>query len=202
MITFTPSLPERKRILKQVCQKRPQWRVRITISVILFILAVGIMGGFALLLIWCHATPTAVEAFMLAAVCLACVPFFGGLSVKNTAKFKCGLPYSSYANGTLLLKDDVLEYVFWHVKRDEPAAYSSKRAVYREGSKFVYSIPKSGITNISIEDDVCTIKGKGTIQMPKGAVEDEAVRRHCDTFGFLLAFEQSDSAQKIKQWRG
>ncbi len=202
MITFTPSLSERKRILKLVCNKHSQWKIRMTFSVILFILAAGIMIGFAALLIWQHAIPVAVYAFMATALCFACVPFFSGLSVKNTAKYICGLPYSSFANGTLFLKDDVLEYVFWHVGPDEPAAYSSKRAVYRARSKFVYSIPKAEIKDVSIQDGVCTIMGKGRIQMPKGAVEDDAVKECCDSFGFLLAFEQSDAMQKIKQWRG
>ena len=202
MTTFTPSLSERKRILKLVCSKHPRWKIRMTVFVSLFILAAGIMIGFAALLIWQHAIPEAVFAFMLTAIILACIPFFCGLSVKNTSKYKCGMPYSSFANGTLLLKDDVLEYVFWHVGRDEPAAYSSKRAVYREGSKFIYSIPKAEITDVSIQDGVCIIKGKGRTQMPKGAVDDDAVQEYSDSFGFLLAFEQSDAAQKIEQWVG
>lgn len=202
MTTFTPSLSERKRILKLVCSKHPQWKIRMTVFVILFVLAAAIIVGVAALLIWQHAIPAAVFAFSLTAILLASVPFCFGLGVRNIAKYKCGLPYSGFANGTLLLKDDVLEYTFWHVGRDEPAAYSSRRAVYREGSKFVYSIPKAEITDLSIEDGVCIINGKGRTQMPKGAEDDDAVQACSDSFGFLLAFEQSDAAQKIKQWMG
>ncbi len=202
MITFAPSLPARKRLLKQVCKKHPQWNARMALSVILFLLAAGIPAGFAGLLIWCHAAPAAIYGFMGAAVCVGCVPFIVGLSVRNTAKFKCGLPYSSYANGTLLLKEDGLEYVFWQVGRGEPAAYSSKHAVYPEESKFVYSIPKSGIGDISIQDNVCTITGKGRIQMPESDFEDDLKEKYCNTFRFLLAFEQSDFSQTIQQWWG
>lgn len=72
----------------------------------MFVLAEGITVGFTALLIWLHATAVAVCAFMATALILAYIPFFSRLSVKNTANYKCGLPYSSFANGTLLLKDD------------------------------------------------------------------------------------------------
>lgn len=76
MTTFTPSLSERKRILKLVCRAHPQWRIRITVATVMFVLAAGIMGGFAALLVWQRATAVAVYAFMATALILACIPFF------------------------------------------------------------------------------------------------------------------------------
>lgn len=200
MITLTPSLSERKRILKKVCAKHPQWKLRFGIAVFLFIMAVLIIIGFAALLIAHHATAEAYEAFMAASICLAAVPFFCGLAVKNRAKYTCGLPFSGFANGSLTLKEEELEYCFWRVRRDEAAAYSSKHAVYPESGRFVYRIKKSDVTSIEIEDGVCTIRGKATTHMPKWAWEDDAVRSHCDTFRFILAFEQSDCEQIIRDW--
>lgn len=134
-------------------------------------------------------------------VIFACVPFFISLSVKNKAKFKCALPYSSYANGTLVLKDKTLTYIFWRVGPNEPAAYSSKRAVYNDEDKFVYTILKSDIKSLVIKDDVCLIKGNGKFKMPEWAVEDFSVNSDIvKNFSFILAFTKKNVAEKIKEW--
>ena len=136
-----------------------------------------------------------------AIICLACVPFFIGLSVKNTAKFKCALPYSSYANASLLLGEDALEYVFWRVGPREPAAYSSKHAVYKDEDKFIYRINKENINSIDIKENICKIKGNGSVQMPEWAEEDSTVKKTSKEFSFIMAFEQGDVAKIIAEWR-
>lgn len=134
------------------------------------------MIGCAAVLAWLRATPEAVFVFMGTALILATVPLATGLCVRNVARYKCGLPYSSFANGTLQLCDDALEYVSWHVACDEWAAYSSRRAVYREQGKFVYRIPKDAIEDVRFHGGACAIRGKGVTQMPKGATDDDAVQ--------------------------
>lgn len=156
MYIFTPDLSERKRLLRNVCRTHPQWKIRITLAVVLFIMAIGVLCGFACLLM-AHPTSTeGVAIFTGAAVCFACIPFAFALSVKNTAKYKCAFPYSGYANASLLLDEDTLEYVFWRVGPQEPAAYSSKRAVYRAEDRFVYKINKAEITSLTIKQHLFT----------------------------------------------
>lgn len=125
MYQFTPDLSERKRLLRNVCRTHPQWKIRISLAVVLFIMAIGVLCGFACLLM-AHPTSTeGVAIFAGAAVCFACIPFAFALSVKNTAKYKCAFPYSGYANASLLLDEDTLEYVFWrsgHRNRQPTAA--------------------------------------------------------------------------------
>lgn len=202
MATFTPSLSERKRILKLVCNEHPRWRIWRGAYIALFILAAGLVIGCAAVLAWQRAIPEAVIAFMMTAFMLAAVPLSTGLCVRNVARYKCGLPYSSFANGTLQLGDDALEHVFWHVARNEWAAYSSRRAVYREQSKFVYRIPKDAIEDVRFHGGVCAIRGKGVTQMPTGATDDDAVQKHSDSFGFLMAFEQPGAERAIRRWLG
>ena len=51
MRTLTPDLAERKRILKDICRNHPQWKIRIALATVLFIAAVGVLGGTIGLLI-------------------------------------------------------------------------------------------------------------------------------------------------------
>lgn len=200
MRTFTPSLSRRKQILKKVTHSHPQWKIRISIAVALWMVAVALIAGGIILLIRHPTSPEGVFIFIATDLCLACVPYIIALSVKNTAKFKCGLPYSSYANGILTLKNESLEYSFWRVGPQEPAAYSSKRAVYHDEDKFVYVIGKDAIRSISFKDDTCTIKGNGKVEMPEWAEEDLTVKRTCAAFSFALAFEQEDAERCITKW--
>lgn len=201
MITFSPDLSERKRILKSICRNSVQWKVRITFSVILFILAFGIVVGSLILVINHNTTAFSVFIFLAVGICFACVPFFSAISIKTSAKYKCALPYSSYANGFLILNDDNLEYVFWKVSSDEPAAYSSKRAVYKDDDKYIYSIKKSDIRSVEIINDICDIKGNGTVHLPIWLEEDATAKKDNESFSFILAFKQKNSEQIITSWR-
>lgn len=200
MKTLSPDLSQRKRILKAISHSHPQWKGRIALAEILILLAVGIIGYTVALLIKHHTTIFGIFIFLCAGTCLACVPFFIALSVKNTAKYKSALPYTSYANGCLLLGEDRLEYVFWRVGPQEPAAYSSKRAVYNDEDKFVYRINKSDINSIGIKEDICRIKGNGYIQMPDWAKEDSTVKKVSKEFSFIVAFEQVNAIETIEAW--
>lgn len=202
MTEFTPSLSERNRILKQIRRKNPWWKVKITLSTLLLLLPVGILAGTYAWLSWCDADAKATLVFMLAAVCISGVPFCVGLGSRNSAIYKCGQPFSGYANGILRLKEDELEYVFWEVGSGMPAAYGSKNAVYCEEAKSVYSIPRLGIVVISVDGDICTIRGKGKIQRLEDEECGESSVEYCNSFRFILAFEQSGAIQSIEQWWG
>lgn len=126
MNTFSPSLSKRKNILKTISHSHSQWKGRIFLAGVLILLALGILSYTVVLLVNHRTSTFGIFIFLCAGVCLACVPFFIGLSVKNTAKFKCALPYSSYANASLLLGEDALEYVFGGLARvsQQPTAVS------------------------------------------------------------------------------
>lgn len=201
MNVLTPDLSERKRILKDICQNHPQWKVRAALTIVLSVLTIGVLMG-TVYLIAMHPTPDVIMAFGGSGIIFAFIPYAIAQSVKNTAKYKCGFPYSSYVNGSLLLTEDGLEYVFWRAGPREPAAYSSKRAVYRDEDKFVYRIGKNDISSITIEDDICRIKGNGTIHIPDWTGEiDEFVKRKNTEFSFIMAFEQKNAKDIIEEWR-
>ena len=201
MSTLTPSLSRRKEILKRISHDHPQWKPRIAVAIVLWIVTMAVIAMAVFLLIQ-H--PTSSEGIILiigTGICFACVPHFIALSVKNKAKYKCGLPYTSYANGTLFLNDDSLEYLFWRVGPREPAAYSSKRAVYKDEDKFVYRITKTDINSVDFKGDICRINGNGFVQMPEWAEEDATVKRNNKEFSFIMAFEQKNAKDIIAEWR-
>lgn len=203
MNVLTPDLSERKRILKNICQNHPQWKVRTTLAIVLSVLAIGpLMGAVYIIVMYNVVELEAITAVVGSGIIFAFIPYAIAQSVKNTAKYKCAFPYTSYANASLLLNEDALEYVFWRVGPHEPAAYSSKRAVYRDEDKFVYRISKNDITSITIEDDICRIKGNGTIHIPDWTDEiDEFVKRKNTEFSFIMAFEQKNAKGIIEEWR-
>lgn len=201
MEIFTQDLSERKRILRKICKTHNQWKLRMTIFIILNVVTLGICVFIAYLLFNFTLEVEGALLIIGVGVIFACVPFFISVSVKNKAKFKCALPYSSYANGTLVLKDKTLTYIFWRVGPNEPAAYSSKRAVYNDEDKFVYTILKSDIKSLVIKDDVCLIKGNGEFKMPEWADADFSVNSDiAKNFSFILAFTEKNAAEKIKEW--
>lgn len=197
---ISPSLLERKRILKNICRANKQWKSRVVLSIVLMTMAIGIVVGTIILLVN-HSTSTlGVFVFVCAGICFSSIPFFIALSVKNKAKYICGLPYSSYSNGMLLLRDDLLEYYFWKVGPNEPAAYSSKRAVYKDEDKYCYSIKRKDITSLVIEGDICFISGDGALEKPEWVREYNNSQETCKEFSFILAFEDVNASNTIKEW--
>ena len=201
MELFTQDLSERKRILRKICKTHNQWKLRMTIFIILNVVTLGICVFIAYLLFNFTLEVEGALLIIGVGVIFVCVPFFISVSVKNKAKFKCALPYSSYANGILVLKSKTLMYMFWRVGPNEPAAYSSKRAVYNDEDKFIYTILKSDIKSLVIKDDVCLIEGNGEFKMPEWADEDFSVNSDiAKNFSFILAFTEKNAAEKIKEW--
>lgn len=201
MITLTPSLVKRKHILKEICKNHSKWKLKWGSSIVLLGISLGILVADGWLLVNHPTSSMGVFVFICAGIGYACIPFAISLSIKNSAKYKCCLPYSSYANGTLILGSKTLEYVFWRVGPHEPAAYSSKRAVYKDEDKFIYRINKDSILSINLKNDICYIRGNGKIEMPEWAIEDETVKVINKEFSFVLAFEQENITKLIEEWR-
>ena len=175
-------------------------------AVFLFICAPVILVGVGILLILNPTTAWGIFIFMCAAVMIACVPFISASAIKNQAKYKCAYPYSSYANGTLFLGEEDLQYVFWQVGPTEPAAYSSPRAVYHDEDKFVYQIRRDCISELMIDENgICRIVGAGEIILPKDIINASEIKAEADKlskdFSFILAFDEENAEQVILDWK-
>lgn len=167
---FKNSLKIRKEYLAHICKQHKTWKARMAGFYFLNIIAIGIIAGIGVTLINHPLDAFGTFIFLAVGVAFGCVPFFISRSVKNTAKYKCAFPYSSFANGNLILHNDKLEFVHWRVGKEEPAAYSSKRAIYRDEDSFIYSIPLSQIKALKIDKNhICHISGTGILSQPEWA---------------------------------
>lgn len=201
---FKSSLKKRKEMLREIVKTDRSWKFRMLLTVILFSAAALIVIAIAVLLVLNPTDIIGIAVFTGAAIGLACAPFFIALSTKNTAKYKCAYPYSSYANGTLILDEQNLQYLFWQVGPTEPAAYSSPRAVYNDEDKFVYQISRNDISNLVIDENgICTIFGDGKITVPEWAdsIPKSEVNALSKEFSFVLAFDEANVKESIMNWR-
>ena len=200
---FQPSLSKRKSLLSIISKQDSSWKFRMFLTFLLFSISICILIATTVLLILHPTNTMGVFTLICSAIIMACVPFFIALSTKNKAKFKCAYPYSSYANGTLILDGDNLQYIFWQVGPTEPAAYSSPRAVYRDENKFVYKIDKKFISKLIIDENgICTIFGNGKIIVPDWAdIPKKEINSLSKKFSFVLAFDEKDVNERIINWK-
>lgn len=204
-IFLKQDLKKRKDFLNAIAKSKSSWKFRMILMILLFLMSIGIFVGvgYALLSAENTITTTTIVVFVMMAVCLACVPFFLGIHIKNSAKYSCAAPYSGMTNGTLLLEDNKLEYVFWKASKEAPAAYSSKRALYRDEDKFIYRFDKHNIKSMTVDQyHVCHITGNGTITVPIWESTNDTIEtRKVSQLSFLVSFEQNDAERIIKDWR-
>lgn len=202
-MVFQSSLKKRKEILHEFAKTKSGWKLRMFLMYLLFSLSAIILISVVILLINHPTTGMGVFVFLCFGLMMACVPYFLGLAVKNKSNYKCAYPYSSYANGTLVLDEQYLQYYFWQVGPTEPAAYSSRHAIYRDDDKFVYKIRRDSIDNIEISDvGICSITGGGQLILPKDVkLSKTELKEISNNFSFALAFEEENINNTIMNWR-
>lgn len=203
--SFKTDLGKRKAYLKTIAKSHRSWPFMIACFWLLMIIAIGILAGVGYVLLSAETAPvpSTIMIFFMMAICFACVPFFIGISVKNNAKYKCASPYSGMTNGTLILTDSHLEYVFWKASKEAPAAYSSKHAYYQDADKFIYRFEKDNIKSMKIDKfHICHISGKGTLTVPIWASSNDTIEtKAANKFSFLTCFADENFEQTILKWR-
>lgn len=202
MKSYQNTLDKRKEYLKSICRSEKSWKLRMFIYYLLIALSMAIIIFTVIMLIRHPLDAMGIFSFICAAVAFSSIPFIISCSIKNTAKYKCAYPYSSFANGVLILYDDKLEYIHWRVGKSEPAAYSSKRAVYLDEDSFVYTIYSSQIKALKIDKKhICHISGKGNISQPKWVgTKGERENVEVKSFSFLLDFEEREIEEILRKW--
>lgn len=198
-----PDVNKRKEYLDTICKSKKSWKVRIILHVFCMFLAVGIVITGIVFICFMGIKEIGLLAGVLVATLIAALlPYLIGLSVKNTAKYKCAEPYSGMANGHLYLEDDILKYVYWMCSEHSPEAYSSKKKIiFYEEKKCECIFLKKDITSVHIDEfHVCHIKGSGIKTVPGEFDGDVRKQRKLKKFDFLVAFEPDDAESMIKMW--
>lgn len=202
--SYSSDLKLRRLLLKQIARKNKKYRYGVLISATLYIVAALILLSSFVLLFKHPTTSMGIFVFICIGIIFAIIPFFIAVSINNSNKYKCALPYSSMANEKLLICDDRLEFIYWNVSKDNRGAYS-KHEKYRDENKFVYSIYKNDIKKIVFEDETCIIKGKGKIKLPFYLEDDffnpEDKFETVDSFEFLQCFNKTNIKDVIERWK-
>ena len=202
---FKTDLGKRKAYLKTIAKNNRSWPVRIASFWLLMIIAIGILSGVGYVLLSAESTPapSTIMIFFMMAICFACVPFFVGISVKNSAKYKCAAPYTGMTNGTLILSDSHLEYVFWKASKEAPAAYSSKHTCYQDEDKFVYRFEKRNIKSLKIDKfHICHVSGQGILTVPIWASSNDTIEtKTANKLSFVTCFADEECEKTILKWR-
>ena len=198
-----PDVDKRREYLKTICKSKKSWKARIILHAFCMFLAVGIVISGIVFICFIGIKEIGLLAGILVATLIAALlPYLIGLSVKNSAKYKCAEPYSGMANGHLYLEEDVLKYVYWMCSEYSPEAYSSKKKIiFYEEKKCECIFLKKDITSVYIDEfHVCHIKGSGIKTVPGEFDGDARKQRKLKKFDFLVAFEPDDSENVIKMW--
>ena len=210
MKLLSPSLSLRKAILDERRKNNPQWKSRMLVVWILRVAALVVLAFFITFPIVLDEDLAGIAVFAATGFIFAFVFFIISVSLNNSSKYNCALPYSIFANASLILYEDHLEYIFWIVGEVDKGAYSNPNQKYYDEIKLIYSIKKEDIESIEFKDSVCYIKGNGDLSIPEYFTEMFSKKRICkelfpdllkkNTFSFILAFEEDNPKQVILDW--
>ena len=197
----------KKKYLKNIARTKIKYKIWQIIRCILFACAVTSVVGLVWLLVKENAGTDAIWMFGAVELIFLAVFLIPASSIKNTSLYASSLPYSKRVNESLYLEEDRLDYIFWEVPKNSPAAYS-KNCELNSDEKSKYSIYKTDITNISIdENNICTIKGFGIVEVPdfeKYDYDKEKTNKkeyRVKSFSILLCFDEENICKKIFEWK-
>ncbi len=194
---------KRKKYLRNIAKKHKMWIPRHIGYWILVGLAVIIFVSFMILMTMLLCSAENTFEIQRAIICGVPGVTMGGMAylfsvtTKHSAKYKCALPFSSYANGTFVIENDYVMYTFWKVN-EYPIDGQSKKKKHKEEDMFTYKIYKRNIESIDVNDDnICTIKGSGSVNGPLYRINNDfgevGERIVIKEFSFLTCFDNDRS---------
>src|SRR5699024_3932811 len=142
----------RKAILDERRKNNPQWKSRMLVVWILRVAALVVLAFFITFPIVLDEDRGGIAVFAATGFIFAFVFFIISVSLNNSSKYNCALPYSIFANASLILYEDHLEYIFWIVGEVDKGAYSNPNQKYYDEIKLIYSIKKEDIESIEFKD--------------------------------------------------
>lgn len=197
----------KRKYLKNIARTKIKYKIWQIIRCILYSCAVTSVVGLIWLLVKENAGTDAIWMFGAVELIFLAIFLIPASSIKNTSLYASSLPYSKRVNESLYLEEDRLDYIFWEVPKNSPAAYS-KNCELNSDEKSKYTIHKTDITNISIdENNICTIKGFGIVEVPdfeKYDYKKEKTNKkeyRVKSFSILLCFDEENICKKIFEWK-
>lgn len=195
-----PNEQKQKQYLKNICSQKIEWKKAITKTKI----SIGIIVAAIISTICVNLTcndPVIVTTMNIILVCLLIITGLTDSERLNETKKRCIYPYGTYSHGTLIITDKYIIYKFWR-KQSDMTLLSQKRIDYKKQDMFVYSIQKTNIKKITIHNNICQITGNGILTQPVWAKQNEyeELNKHKKDFSFLMAFDDEDTEQILKNY--
>lgn len=201
--TFYTDKEKQKRYLKNIRQHKKEWRHKLSIvcplltiiTIILIYDVISIITSQKSTIMFIIDLILTISVIISLIVCIRTL---------NKVKYRYAYPYSSYINGILALTDDKLTYTFWKITEDEQQIYKKEKQ-FEHNDRFVYTIKKSEIKRITIDEyNICTITGSGTLMRPLWDVKYEQgdTKEIIDKkdFSFLTSFKEENINQILKDY--
>ena len=197
---FETSLLKKHDYQKNIMRKHPAWKLRMTLMWILYSFSVAIILSFILLLIKHPTDNMGIFIFMCGAICFACIPFFIACSVKNTSKFKCGIPYTARMQEVLELTKDELIYRYFKINKHEQVFGLS--TLSDSNCTFCFRIDIENIRSLSIDDNhICYIDGAGELSGPNLGRGSNRFSERCNKFNIMMSFKEDAEKELIRWWK-
>lgn len=137
--------------------------------------------------------------FVAAVLIFALIPFFIGISLKNTIRYKYTLPYCSRVNESLAFNDNGLEFSYMKVKKNHSAVYY---AVEYDEEDLDYNVMEhiiveyKKIKSYNYNNNILNLNGSFTMLVPykskKGFEE-----KHIDNFSIIMDFDDNEEILEL-----
>lgn len=206
-VMLFPSRKKRMKRLKKIRKSNSKWKWRSILFTVTNLLSALIVLAAA---VYAFTGPDVDIAQGILFVLLILIfptsfVFISGYLPWYYGRYYCTQPYGSRANEHLILSEDSLTLLFWYVKKNNPMAYGIGN-FFLKGDENVYSIPKSNIEDIYIdENDICHIKGQGFFRPSPTITDSKAIQTMgaydvSKGFSFIIDFTDDNAKSDILNW--
>lgn len=132
--------------------------------------------------------------FVGAVLIFSLIPFFIGISLKNTIRYKCTLPYCSRVSESLAFNNDGFEFSYLKVKKNNSAVYY---AIEYDEEDLDYDVMEhiiveyKKIRNYNYDNNILNLDGSFVMLVPykdkKGFEE-----KYIDRLSFIMDFDDNE----------
>lgn len=183
----------RKRILDNIYKKSSVKKVGLIFA--------GLLISIAIISLICSAVYSIIKnagieglIFVGAVLIFSLIPFFIGISLKNTIRYKCTLPYCSRVNESLAFNNDGFEFSYLKVKKNNSAVYY---AIEYDEEDLNYDVMEhiiveyKKIRNYNYDNNILNLDGSFVMLVPykdkKGFEE-----KYIDRFSVIMDFDDNE----------
>lgn len=197
-ITYKSNKYVRKKMLDEIYKNNPKRYIGFFCSALLIIIA---MLSLVWSVVYSVKEDAGIEGLVLigAVLIFSSIPFFVGISLKNTFRYKCTLPYCKRVNETLTLTDTELEYSYFKVKKNNSAvfyAHQYDESLISYDDMEHIKIKYTDVDDIDMDGNFINIRGKITLLSPckskKGFEEKQS-----NNVSIMLDFEDNSVKNQL-----